>query len=187
MDEEDVERVQAALGVAPTGWRVAPGHGAPSNRRYVIQLPDGRRAFAKIAAFDYTADWLRREYAAYRCFANEPFLPDLLGSHDDGEHPTLVIEDLSDARWPPPWSSELIDRVLTVLEVLRRHPAPQGAFEMAMWRAELTSWSSIAEDPSGVLGLGLCAHGRGSTVRLSRCRRPRVRRRSTEQRPCTWT
>jgi hypothetical protein len=54
----------------------------------------------------------------------------------DGAHPALIIEDLSDARWPPPWSDELIDGVLTALDVVRRCAAPPNAFDMVMWRSE---------------------------------------------------
>jgi hypothetical protein len=128
----------------------------PSNRRYVLDLPGGSSAFAKIAAFDYTGDWLRREHLAYQAFGDETVVPRLLGWHDDGVHPTLILEDLSDARWPAPWGDELIDGVLTALDVVRGCTAPRNAFDMARRRSELTSWPNIADDPSGVLGLGLC-------------------------------
>jgi hypothetical protein len=156
MDEADKERIRSAIGVSPIAWRDASGHGAPSNRRYVLELSDGRTAFAKIAAFDYTAEWLRREYEAYAAFAGERFLPEMLGWDDDGEHPTLVIEDLSDARWPPPWDAALIEGVVETLGTLRNHAAPPGALDMATWRRDLTSWPAIADDPDPIVALGLC-------------------------------
>ncbi|MEX0755304.1 MAG: aminoglycoside phosphotransferase family protein [Actinomycetota bacterium] len=125
------------------------------NRRFVLDLVDGQRAFAKVAAFDYTGDWLRQEHAAYRALAGEPFLPQLLGWYDDGEHPALVLEDLSEPVWPPPWNAKLRGAVLDALERLRRCDPPPGALEMTTWRTELASWDAIAEDPSGVLGLNL--------------------------------
>ena len=37
---------------------------------------------------------------------------------EDGEQPLLVLEDLRDGRWPPPWEPGDIDRVL---DDARRH------------------------------------------------------------------
>ena len=99
---EDSERIASALGDTPSRMRWASGHGAPSNRRYIVSLPSGGTAFAKVAAFDYTADWLRTEHAIYEALEGQPHLPHLLGWHDDGECPVLLIEDLSEALWPPP-------------------------------------------------------------------------------------
>jgi len=63
---EDSERIASALGDSPSRMLWASGHGAPSNRRYIVSLPSGGTAFAKVAAFDYTADWLRAEHANLR-------------------------------------------------------------------------------------------------------------------------
>jgi hypothetical protein len=60
LDPQDLERVWRALGVRPSGLRWARGHGAPSNRRYDVELPSGETAFAKIAAFDHTVVALAR-------------------------------------------------------------------------------------------------------------------------------
>lgn len=45
-----------------------------------------------------------------------PFLPRLLGWHDEDERPVIALEDLSDAHWPPPWDVEQVDAVLACLE-----------------------------------------------------------------------
>jgi hypothetical protein len=97
----DEVRAHRALGELPRNWRPAPGHGAPSHRRYVAQLSSGRTVFLKVAAVDYVAGWLRTERETYEAFRNHVFLPDLLGWDDDGDHPLLAIEDLSGATWPP--------------------------------------------------------------------------------------
>lgn len=56
-------------------WRAASGHGAPSNRRSVVDLGNGRSAFVKIAAYDYRAGWLRDELRIYSALDGQPFLP----------------------------------------------------------------------------------------------------------------
>ena len=70
-DPVDIARVRRALGTAPIAWRGASGHGAPSNRRFVVDLQDGSTAFVKIAALDYTADWLRDMVRPMRAWVSE--------------------------------------------------------------------------------------------------------------------
>lgn len=94
---DDEERIATATGARPRALDAVVGHGAPSHRRWRVTYDDRPPAFAKIAAFDYTADWLRTEHANYEALAGQPYLSPVLGWHDDGEHPALVIEDLSDA------------------------------------------------------------------------------------------
>ena len=83
-DPVDIERVRRALGTVPVAWRGASGHGAPSNRRFIVELAEGSTAFVKIAALDYTADWLRDEHRVYEALDGHPFLPRALGWDDDG-------------------------------------------------------------------------------------------------------
>src|SRR5436853_7675884 len=54
------------------------------------------------------------------------YLPALLGWYDDGDSPVLVIEDLSDATWPPPWSTEGVDAVLQALADVQATTTPTG-------------------------------------------------------------
>jgi hypothetical protein len=153
----DIERARRALGAEPTAWRPVPGHGAPSTRRFVVELPDGRSAFLKIAAFDYVADWFRDERLAYEALEGSPFLPRLLGWDDDGAAPLLAIEDLSDARWPPPWDREGVDAVLSSLEAV--HAAtPSRALPTAPERQfGLDGWPDVIEDPEPLLSMGVCS------------------------------
>jgi hypothetical protein len=158
-DAADVERVRRALGAVPVAWRAVPAHGAPSTRRFVVELPGGGTAFVKIAALDYVADWFRDERSAYDALDGMPFLPHLLGWDDDGEAPLLALEDLSDARWPPPWDRSSVDAVLTALEAL--HAAiPRSDLPTADERQfGLDSWPDVAADPAPFLATGICSPG----------------------------
>ena len=126
---DDEERIAIATGARPLALDAVVGHGAPSHRRWRVKYDDRPPAFAKIAAFDYTADWLRTEHANYAALAGQPYLSPVLGWHDDGEHPALVIEDLSDAVWPPPWTTERIDAVLDALSAIHATAPPASIGE----------------------------------------------------------
>jgi hypothetical protein len=156
-DAADIERVRRALGAMPVAWRAASGHGAPSHRRFVVDLDGGKSAFVKVAAFDYTADWLREEYRVYAALDGQPFLSRLLGWDDDGVAPTLALEDLSGATWPPPWDRARIDSVLTTLAAVHATPPPDGVPPALESQFGLHGWPDVAADPQPFLSLGLCS------------------------------
>jgi hypothetical protein len=156
-DAEDVERARRALGERPVSWRAAPGHGAPSNRRYVVGLSGDRSAFLKIAAYDYTADWLRYEHRAYRRLDGAPFMPRLLGWDDDGLAPVLALEDLSGARWPPPWDDATVDAVLNALDLVHGGQVGEDLVPALDSQFGRDGWPSVIEDPAPLLSTGLCS------------------------------
>ena len=158
-DIADIERVRRALGATPVTWRAASGHSAPSNRRFLVDMEDGRSAFVKIAAFDYTADWLREELRVYRAVDGQLFLPRLLGWDDDGLAPALAIEDLSGATWPPPWDQRRIDAVLATLASVHETPPPKGVPPAVESQFDLDGWPDVVADPEPFLSLGLCSPG----------------------------
>jgi Phosphotransferase enzyme family len=154
----DVERARRALGVIPVTWRAASGHAAPSNRRFVVDLPNGSTAFLKIAAFEYTGDWLRAERHAYELLDGEPFLPRLRGWDDDGVAPMLATDDLSRGRWPPPWDASSVDAVLASLDAIHS-VRPGDALPLAEENqfGVTDGWVRIAADPTPFLRLGVCS------------------------------
>lgn len=140
----------------PAAWHEAPGHGAPSNRRWVVRLPSDLLVFVKIAAYVYTAEWLRAEHAAYEALDGLGFLPRLIGWDDDGECPALAIESLVDAVWPPPWTAEQIENVVTTLGHVHAQLPPPHMHDIDHWRQQLASWGDVAADPEPVLRLRVC-------------------------------
>jgi hypothetical protein len=157
MHDADADRIARALGRRPIALEPAQGHGAPSNRRWIARFEDGTSAFAKVAAFDYTAEWLRLEHAHYTALRGHAYLPLLLGWDDDGIEPALVVEDLSGARWPPPWSPASIDQVLGTLDEIHATPPPEAIdeiFERRIWDIR-EGWGPMRANPSGALALGV--------------------------------
>jgi hypothetical protein len=152
---DDRERIALATGKTPADLVAAPGHGAPSNRRWIARFEDGSSAFAKVAAFDYTAEWLRTEIINYRALDRRPFVPQFLGWYDDGAAPALVVQDMSTLGWPPPWSTARVDAVLATLDELRgvSPPAELGPSPQRELFDPMEGWAAIAADPSGAVAL----------------------------------
>jgi Phosphotransferase enzyme family len=133
-----------------------PAHGSEVTRRFIVQLPDDSSAFVKIAASDFVAEWFRDEHLAYEALEGSPFLPRLVGWDDDGEAPMLAIEDLSEARWPPPWDPQGVGAVVAALDRLHA-TTPKRPLPTAEQRQfGLDSWPDVIADPVPLLSTGVC-------------------------------
>ena len=148
-----IDQLTQILGVRPTGFaRVTGGYTAADRWRCTA---GSDRFFVKQATTDITADMLHRELKAYRVL-NLPMMPAFIAGSDDPKAPFLVIEDLSDATWPPPWTPARVDTVLQTIQDMHHMTAPA---ELAKYQdvcgfAE-NSWETVASDPQPFLSLGL--------------------------------
>ena len=122
--------------------------------RWVVALSGGSTAFVKVGLHDHTRDRLRAEADLYRQLQSD-FTPQLLGFEDHPEHPVLVLEDLSDATWPPPWDRHQIDSVLSTLERVASSTLPEGLHSLEEYRESLSGWARVEQDPGPFLALGL--------------------------------
>jgi hypothetical protein len=146
------EAVTLAADRPPTGWeRVTRGGYTPAER-WVVTFADDTRAFAKVGGVERVDEWLRTEHRAYRDISG-PFMPHLLG-WSDAPVAALLLEDLSDAFWPPPWSEDRVARIRLMLDEVAGARCPlwaPAAEEIDLF----TGWSDIASDPAPFLSLGL--------------------------------
>lgn len=148
--------LELALGAVPVRYEtVASGGYGRNTSHWRVELPGERTAFVKQALDDPAAGWLRDEHRIYS-HVRGSFMAALRGWHDDGET-LLVLEDLSDAYWPPPWSDDRIASVLRALEALHRTPPPPGLRRLADLRDWLDGWPSVTADPEPLLATGLCS------------------------------
>ncbi len=72
------------------------------NEHWTVVFVGRERAFLKEGHVEPSPQWVRDEKEVYESVRGA-FMPELLG-FEDGEHPLLVLEDLTPGgRWPPPW------------------------------------------------------------------------------------
>jgi hypothetical protein len=150
---ELIARVARIVGMCPVAWVPVQG-GYSLAGRWIVQFTEGRSVFAKIGATAETAVQLRAEYRFYAQVAAN-FLPALRG-WEDGEEPILLLEDLSGAFWPPPWSPARVEHVLATLAAVAATSPPPSLPALASSRDRLASWMQVADAPTLFLSLGLC-------------------------------
>jgi len=150
---EAVARTEKVMNAAAAAWTPVASRGYALGDRWLIRLDDGRMVFAKRAISEASAESLRAEqhmYAALRA----SFMPKLLG-WEDAELPLLVLEDLSAAQWPPPWSPTSVEAVLATLDAVATTRPPQGLARLV--DDPPTGWEEVNRDPRPFLQLGLCS------------------------------
>lgn len=111
-------------------------------------------AFVKVGLNDHTRHTVQAEARFYQSFQAH-FTPQLLAFSDHPEHPLLVLEDLSQAFWPPPWDEGRIEGVLDTLDLVAQSRPPAHVPSLEKYRESLSGWEQVAEDPDPFLGLGL--------------------------------
>ena len=150
------ERVASLAGSKPVSWRRILGGGYTPAERWVAQLSNGSSVFAKVGPTADTASWLRDERRVYGHLEAE-FLPRMLGWDDDGGAPILLLEDLREGEWPPPWTIERVERVKGILDRVRRADPPDGLPSLEQGRDRLAGWTLVQDDRESFLALGVCS------------------------------
>jgi len=122
------------------------------NAHWLARLVDGRSVFVKHALTNEAEEWLRTERLVYE-HVRGSFMPECLGATDV----VLVLEDLSGADWPPPWSSQRIGSVLGMLSDVRSSARPSGLPRLEDMRGAIVGWPTVADDPGPMLSTGVCS------------------------------
>lgn len=138
------------LGAKPL--RRIHGGGYTLMEHWLVEI-EGERAFAKVAVDEPTAGFLRDEHRVYSA-VEASFLPRFVGWDDNGERPILVLEDLTEAHWPPPWREGDLELVRVALDEVHSTEPPETLPRLTM--DELHTWREVEADPAPFLGLGLC-------------------------------
>jgi hypothetical protein len=145
------DQVAQRLGWRPVTWTPVEGGYTPA-ARYRVQR-GSESAFVKIATTAVTRMHMQREIVVYQALS-APFQPHCYGWCDDAEHPFLVIEDLSAATWPPPWSDARIAALLDRIAELHAFDAPLRPYA-EVHVARPPGWPTVLADPAPYLSLGL--------------------------------
>lgn len=149
-----INRISAATGKTVTDIRTVQRGYTPA-QRMIFSFSDGSSLFAKIGTNEFTSGWLRNERHIYESLIGS-FMPSYLGFDDDEMFPILLLADLSDAYWPPPWDDERIQQVLDSLEKVWQSSLPDLPLLSENTRL-LDGWHQVAEDPKPFLSLGLAS------------------------------
>jgi hypothetical protein len=142
----------ARLGAKPL--HRSSGGGYTLMEHWLVELENGTRAFAKVAVDEPTAGFLRDEHRVYSQVEGD-FLPEFLGWDDDGEHPLLLLEDLSGAHWPPPWREGDIEAVLTTLREIHAAHTPPDLPRLTL--DVFHTWREVEANPRPFLSVGLAS------------------------------
>jgi hypothetical protein len=153
MKPDTIARTEAALGLTASSWQAVKSRIGNSRGRWIVRLSGGLSAFVKAPYDEASALWLRTEALVYQRVKGR-FLPRLLAW--DGE--VMVLEDLSEAEWPPPWTSEGVALVRAALDEVAQAAPPAGLPPLTDLRGLVvdSGWPVIQADPKPFLSLGLC-------------------------------
>jgi hypothetical protein len=146
------DQIASILGARPASHRRVERGYTPAER-WVVELDDGRSVFVKVGINELTAGWLRDEQRVYAAL-EAPFMPRLLG-WADGDRPMLVLEDLSSAAWPPPWTDSRVASVLQTLREVAATPPPPWLSPASSSGLLDRGWPSVREDPGPMLSTGI--------------------------------
>lgn len=154
LSHEILARLTTLLGTQPASWKRVAGGGYTPAARWQVNCGD-YSVFVKVATTPLTAMLLRREQVAYSSITGA-FIPKLIGWDDHETKPILVIEDLSQALWPPPWTPRLLDRALQSLALIHQTQAEVPPFE-AVHSHHTLGWHIVSENPLPFLALEMAS------------------------------
>jgi hypothetical protein len=80
-------------------------------------------------------------------------MPEYFGGTDE----LLLLEDLTGADWPPPWTQQRIALVLAALDELHGTRPPAGLPRLDEMRGAVAGWPAVRDDPALLLATGVCS------------------------------
>jgi phosphotransferase family enzyme len=120
------------------------GGGYTRAAKWLARLRDGTKVFVKSAE--------ARELLVYQ-HVRGPFLPSVFDLYTENDRVLLVLEDLSDAHWPPPYPDDL-SPLFAALEAVAAAPTPPLR---PLEEPPVRPWVRFQRDPGPLLSLGVCS------------------------------
>jgi hypothetical protein len=149
------EQIEQIVGARVVSLEYVEGRGYTHAGRHRAFLDDGRTVFVKSAVDELSAGWLRVETDVYRS-VHASFLPDVHGYAEHDGLPLLVLEDLGEAHWPPPWREGDVEAVKEALAEIAA-TTPTGGLERVPRDTVAFEWRVVEHDPRPFLALDLCS------------------------------
>ena len=147
-----IERVERLLRTRVESSHAVAGGYTPATR-LVCRTPRGT-VFVKAGATPLTSRFVNREIRVYGRIRGE-FMPRLIAWEEHDSEPLLILEDLTTAAWPPPWSRDRIEQVLAAVGSMNAFPASELEPFSEVFGGVKLGWHAVAEDPPSFLSLGL--------------------------------
>jgi hypothetical protein len=130
------------------------GGGYTRAPKWRAQLRGGESRFVKYAENDEPSTRsIAAETRVYQSVTS-PFLATLYDAFVADGRALLVLEDLSDAHWPPPYPDD-VEPLFEALEAVASVDAPRDLPRLA--ERKETNWQRIAREPEPLLALGACS------------------------------
>ena len=146
-----IARIERLIGVKVVSCLPVQGGYTPATR--LVCHTESTSFFIKAGATPHTSAALRREINVYNQ-VHGPFMPDLITWEDNETAPILIIEDLSKAKWPPPWNDRQVDLVLDQIDAMHQITASLEPYAQVNGERP-PGWRTVADDPKPFLRLGL--------------------------------
>ncbi len=116
---------------------------------YRVELADDTAAFAKVAVDQRTAADVTAEVRFYESVA-APFLAGLRGHGETDGVPVLLLEDLGEDGWPPPWPADLAPLWQALDQIAGTQPPPH----LVPVAGRPGRWQAVAVDPTPLIRAG---------------------------------
>lgn len=155
IDADLLARIEKLIGSSIESYKTVEGGYTPATR--LLCGAGANSFFVKAGATPLTSEYLRSEIRTYESISG-PFMPDVVAWEEHDTVPILILEDLSDRVWPPPWDDRRVDLVLNQIDMM--HSTDVELEPYAEIRGEWdSSWQRIAEDPEPFLRMGFADSG----------------------------
>lgn len=151
LSRELLARIEKLTGTKVAAYRRVIGGYTPALR--LLCRTNETSFFVKVGATALTSEFLRREIRVYNSLRGE-FMPRLIASEDHESAPMLIIEDLAQHYWPPPWSERQLELTLAQINALHNTPAALESYAQ-VHGPDAANWETVAADPAPFLALGL--------------------------------
>jgi hypothetical protein len=126
-------------------WEPVVVGGYTRARKWRVRLHDSTTVFAKEAP--------PTEVAVYESVTGR-FLPRVHEIRREDDRTLLLLEDLTNADWPPPYPRD-VGPLFAALEEVAATPPPSQLHRLV----DESCWERVAGEPGPLLELGLCSRG----------------------------
>ena len=144
-------RIERLIGEPVESYRCVQGGYTPALR--LVCKTANASFFVKVGATPLTSASIRREIHVYKRVSGE-FMPRLVACEDRGSEPILIIEDLSEFVWPPPWDEREVDLILAQIEAMHATNVQLESYA-EVYSARGPNWRAVAADPKPFLSIGM--------------------------------